>query len=182
MAGAERRGIFLDRDGTLIHDMGYPRDAQQVQLLPGAVAALARLRDEGWLLVLISNQSGIGRGLVTAEEAEQVHSQVIASLAAQGIELTGAYYCPHAPEEKCQCRKPAPGMLRQAAKELHIDLGSSFMIGDKPSDIEAGKRAGCRTILFGYRWPVVDGRLEDKPDHVAANWTEVIDCIRKDEG
>ncbi len=148
MARAEQRAIFLDRDGTIIHDVGYPRDPQQVQLLPGVAEVLARLQQEGWLLVLVSNQSGIGRGMVTAEEAERVHKQVVASLAAHGVELAAAHYCPHAPEEMCTCRKPSPEMLMRAARDLGIDLVQSYMIGDKISDVEAGRRAGCRTILL----------------------------------
>jgi len=139
--------VFFDRDGTLIRDAGYPRDPSEVELLPGVVAALQSLRRGGFKLVVVSNQSGIGRGIVTVEEASRVDERFHALLSQGGIRLDEAYYCPHDPSAGCDCRKPAPGMLRRAATELEIDLSQSWMIGDKPTDIEAGQRAGCRTLL-----------------------------------
>ena len=170
---ADRRAVFLDRDGTVIYDVGYPRDPQQVRLLPGVGEALARLGKQGFCLVLVSNQSGVGRGMVTMERAEQVHRRVISSLAEYGVQFDAAYYCPHAPEEQCRCRKPSPGMLLRAAEELGLDLDRSFVVGDKPSDIETGKRAGCRTILLTAN-PVVSSRLDPVPDYVAAGWSDVL--------
>jgi D-glycero-D-manno-heptose 1,7-bisphosphate phosphatase len=140
--------VFLDRDGTVMVDTGYPKHPEDVRLLPGIVGPLRQLRDAGFRLVLISNQSGIGRGLVTAEEARSVHERVVACLAEHGIHLAGAYYCPHAPEAACECRKPSPGMIHQAAMDLHLDLNHSFMVGDKLSDVEAGQQAGCRSFLL----------------------------------
>jgi histidinol-phosphate phosphatase family protein len=140
-----RPAIFCDRDGTLMHDTGYPRDPAEVRLVAGAAEALRELQGLGYLLVVVSNQSGVGRGLVTAEEAARVHERFAALLAGRGVELDAAHYCPHAPDAGCACRKPQPGMLRQAAEQLGIDLARSWMIGDKESDEEAGRRAGCRT-------------------------------------
>lgn len=168
--GADRRAVFLDRDGTVIRDLDYPRDPDLVRLVPGAAAALARLRAAGFALVLVSNQSGIGRGLITPREAELVHERVVALLAESGVRLDGAYYCPHAPDAGCGCRKPAPGMIRDAAARLGIDLGNSFIVGDKPGDIEAGRRAGCRTVqLTADRR---HGRCEPPPDAVAEDWDQ----------
>ncbi len=164
-----RRAVFLDRDGTIIYDRGYLRDPEQVQLLPGAGEALSRLRKEGFYLVLVSNQSGIGRGLMTSEDLKQVHRRLVTLLAKHSVRLDGVYYCPHAPWEGCICRKPAPGMLLRAADELGINLTGSFMVGDKSEDIEAGKRAGCRTILIGTGQNVLDLT----PDYLATSWTEV---------
>ena len=144
------RAVFLDRDGTVIRDAGYPRDPGEVSVLPGAAEALAELARNGFKLVVVSNQSGIGRGLVTPEEAEAVHDRFVAVLAAQGVRLDGAYYCPHAPDEGCACRKPSPELFRRAAEDLGLELARSVMVGDKPSDVEAGRRAGCRTIQFGH--------------------------------
>jgi D-glycero-D-manno-heptose 1,7-bisphosphate phosphatase len=172
MAGNERRAVFFDRDGTVIHDAGYSRDPEQVRLLPGAAEALAELRRKGFALVLVSNQSGIGRGLIRPEEAEQVHCRVALRLEEGGAPFDGAYYCPHAPEDLCRCRKPNPGMLLRAAEELGIDPGRSFMVGDKPSDVEAGRRAGCRTILLANRRGV--RAEEERADVVAADWSEVL--------
>src|SRR5690606_20244849 len=125
-----RSALFLDRDGTLIVDVGYPRDPERVELVAGAVDALRELqRDHA--LVIVSNQSGIGRGLIREDEAVAVHARVIDLFRAAGVTFAGAYYCPHAPEDRCRCRKPAPGLLEDAARELDLDLGRSFMIGDK---------------------------------------------------
>ncbi len=142
------RALFMDRDGTVMVDVGYPRRPDDVELLPDAPPMLARLHDLGFKLVVVSNQSGVGRGLVTADEAEAVHERFVEALRAGGVELDAAYYCPHAPDEGCSCRKPSPELLQRAARELALDLPESFMVGDRDSDLEAGRRAGCRTIPF----------------------------------
>jgi histidinol-phosphate phosphatase family protein len=141
-----RRAIFLDRDGTLIVDVGYPRDPADVALLPGASDVLRALQ-RTWLLVIVSNQSGIGRGLITPEEATAVHDKMISLFAAEGVAFAGVYYCPHAPGARCDCRKPAPGLLLDAGLELDIDVSQSIMIGDKASDVEAGRTAGCAHVI-----------------------------------
>ena len=145
---AERPAIFLDRDGTVIEDVGYLRDPGQVQMLPGAGPALRLLQDHGFALVVVSNQSGIGRGWITPGEAEQVHERMRACLAAHGVSLDAVYYCPHAPDARCPCRKPSPEMILRAAQELDLDRARSFLVGDKATDIQAGQRAGCYTILL----------------------------------
>jgi D-glycero-D-manno-heptose 1,7-bisphosphate phosphatase len=162
MTAGRRRALLIDRDGTLIVDVGYPRDPGRVEPLPGAVDALRTLQQR-FALVIVSNQSGLGRGLITEAEAHAVHDRVIAVFARGGIRFAGAYYCPHAPEASCPCRKPAPGLLLDAAGELDLDLAGSIMIGDKPSDIAAGLAAGCRHAL----------RLG--PDADGANGTERCD-------
>src|SRR4051794_3177637 len=113
----DRPAVFLDRDGTLIEDTGYPRDPDRIRLLPGAAEALRRLEGLGLLLVLVSNQSGLGRGLITQAEAEAVHARLLECLRAEGARLHAAYYCPHAPQQGCPCRKPSPGLLQQAAAD-----------------------------------------------------------------
>ena len=142
------RALFMDRDGTVMVDVGYPRRPDDVELLPDAPPTLARLRDLGFKLVVVSNQSGIGRGLVTTEEAASVHERFVEALRESGVELDAAYYCPHAPDEGCSCRKPSPELLQRAARDLELDLPESFMVGDRDSDLEAGRRAGCRAIPF----------------------------------
>ncbi len=174
MGRAGRPAVFLDRDGTLIDDVGYPRDPDQVRLLPGVGTALIQLQSLGFLLVIVSNQSGVGRGMITPEEARAVHEQVISELAANGVQLDGAYYCPHSPDNNSPCRKPEPGMLRQAAEDLGINLSRSFMIGDKLSDVEAGKQAGCWTILFGHS---LSSPAKVAPDYVATDWDAVVAYI-----
>jgi D-glycero-D-manno-heptose 1,7-bisphosphate phosphatase len=151
------RGLFLDRDGTLIVDAEYPRDPDRVELLPNVIEALLGLQ-RSFALVIVSNQSGIGRGLVSEAEARAVHERAMSIFLRAGIGFAGALYCPHAPEIGCECRKPAPGMLLTAAREYNLDLGRSVMIGDKASDIVAGRAAGCgHTIRFGHDYDGVDG-------------------------
>jgi histidinol-phosphate phosphatase family protein len=137
-----KRALFIDRDGTLIVDVGYPRDPDQVELMAGAADALRALQQH-WLLVVVSNQSGIGRGLITEAEARAVHDRFVARFAAEGISFAGFYYCPHPPDAGCRCRKPAPGLVHDASAALGIELASSVMIGDKSSDLDAGRAAGC---------------------------------------
>lgn len=163
--------IFLDRDGTIIHDVSYPRDPAEISILPGAVEALTLLHDTGFLLVVISNQSGIGRGMVTEDEFRRVHVRFVELFSAHDVLFDGAYYCPHAPDDACECRKPLPGMLQAAARELQIDLSRSFMVGDKPGDVLAGQRAGCRTTLIrnGQYWHEATGLDEAVPDAIVDN-------------
>jgi len=175
MREADKRAILFDRDGTIIYDLGYPRDPEQVRLLPGVGEALFELQRQGFRLVLVSNQSGVGGGWLSQEDVEQVDRRVMACLAEHGVRLDGVYYCFHAPWEECDCRKPSPGLLLRAGEELGVDLAHSFMVGDKPSDIEAGRRAGCRTILLATNPP--SGPLNPARDYVAADWSEAVRYI-----
>jgi histidinol-phosphate phosphatase family protein len=149
-----RPALFLDRDGTLIVDVGYPRDPEQVEPLPGVLDALRALQTR-YALVIISNQSGLARGTITPAESAAVHARVVAIFAAAGITFAGAYYCPHGPDDACRCRK--------AARDLDLDLAASIMIGDKRADVEAGEAAGCgRTIHFAdanASWPAIAALL-----------------------
>ena len=149
------RAVFLDKDGTLIEDVPYNVAPEQIRLTDGAIEGLRRLQDAGYLLVVISNQSGVARGLFPETALERVHGRLVELLAGGGVRLDGFYYCPHHPDgavaayaTACDCRKPAVGMLLQAATNLGIDLGASWLIGDILDDIEAGNRAGCRTGLI----------------------------------
>ena len=177
MAGDGAPAVFLDRDGTLMVDVGYPRDPADVRLLDGAADALVQLRNAGFRLVLVSNQAGIGRGLITEAEARSVHERFVAELARRGARLDDARYCPHAPDAGCDCRKPAPGMLLAAAGDLGLDLEASFMIGDKATDVEAGRRAGCRTVLFAPDGTPSDGGSPGHADHVARTWTDALGFV-----
>ena len=148
------RALFLDRDGVVIEDRGHMRSPEDVVLLPGAAEALRRFADEGWKLIVISNQSGVGRGLITPAEMEAVQARFLDLLRSEGVEVAGSYICPHAPPAHCECRKPSPFLLKQAAAEHDVDLRQSWMIGDRESDLLAGRRAGCRTIwLRNKRFP-----------------------------
>lgn len=144
------KAVFLDRDGTLMENVPYLRDPEGVRLLDGATEALMALKDAGYLLVLVSNQSLVGRAMGTVEEVEAVHARLVSLLAEGGVALDGVYYCYDAPDSATNRRKPNPGMLLEAAKDHDIDLTSSAMLGDSVSDVEAGRNAGCGiNILLG---------------------------------
>jgi D-glycero-D-manno-heptose 1,7-bisphosphate phosphatase len=168
------KAIFLDRDGTVIFDRGYLSDPSGVELIPGVVEALRRLHAAGFALFFVSNQSGIGRGLMTPGQSDAVHRRTLELLAAEGVTIAGSYICPHAPWDHCQCRKPSPLLLRKAQEEHGIAFGQSFVIGDKQSDIELGKSTGCRTVLY------TAGDTENsgaKPDHDSSSWNDIAEWI-----
>ena len=155
----KKRAVFLDRDGTINVEVQYLSDVADFQFIPGVPWALKRLKDAGFLLVVVTNQSGIGRGYYDEAALESIHDHMHADLASYGISIDACYFCPHHPEhatgeyrQECDCRKPLPGMLQQAAQDLDIDLASSYMIGDKLADVEAGFNAGCTSlmVLTGY--------------------------------
>lgn len=171
----KKHAIFLDRDGTIIVDVGYPSRAEQVELLPGVTGALRSLREKGYLIILVSNQSGVGRGYMTHEDVSSVHERLLSLLAESGVSLDEAYYCLHAPEEECNCRKPSPAMVFDAAKKFDIDLSRSFMIGDREVDIETGRRAGCKTIHLKVGATMESSTVA--PDYVGHSWNEVVTLI-----
>jgi D-glycero-D-manno-heptose 1,7-bisphosphate phosphatase len=168
------RAVFLDRDGTIIVDAGYLRDAQAIRPLPGALEALRRLCEAGWLLVVITNQSGVGRGFISREEMLEVRSAFESALERAGARITATYCCLHAPEENCECRKPSPRLFFQAASENSIDLSKSWMVGDRESDIVGGRNAGCSTIWLRNNIHAVNPSL---PDCTAEDWREIEQII-----
>ena len=142
-----KRAIFIDRDGTLNVERNYLSRPEDLELIPGAGESLALARAAGWTIVVITNQSGIGRGYFDESTLDFIHGHLLGLLAAESSGVDAIYHCPHIPSDSCTCRKPEPGMLQQAATDLGIDLSASWMIGDNVSDIGAGIAAGCRTIL-----------------------------------
>jgi D-glycero-D-manno-heptose 1,7-bisphosphate phosphatase len=146
------KAAILDRDGTLIVEKNYLHDPDGVEILPGVIEGLTLLRQYGYCLIMATNQAGVGRGYYSLDEMHAVNERVQALLFDKGIELDAVYFCPHAPDEQCQCRKPAPGMLEQAACERGISFESSFVVGDKESDVLLGKLAGMQALLVrtGY--------------------------------
>lgn len=141
-----KRAVFLDRDGTIIEDREYLSDPGGVALMPGAKVWLGRLQESGYALIVITNQSGIGRGYYTEEDYRRVTERMVEVL---GVPLAGIYHCPHEPEANCECRKPAPDLIFRAAAEHDLDLESSWMVGDTEGDVLAGLNAGCRAVLIG---------------------------------
>jgi D-glycero-D-manno-heptose 1,7-bisphosphate phosphatase len=186
-----RRAVFLDRDGTLNVEKGYIRDVADIELYPGAAAAVRRLNDAGILAILVTNQTGAARGYYTIAHVHALNSRVAELLMQQaGARLDGVYYCPHykdgiVPEytRDCDCRKPLPGMIFQAQRDFpDIDLEQSFVIGDKATDITFASNAGCRGILVrtGYGEQVLAGtyqELEAQPEKVCVDIAEAVGYI-----
>ena len=138
--------IFIDRDDTLIYDVPYLNDPEKVRLTPGAGHTLAMLRDKGFGIIVISNQSGVGRGIITLEQLNAVNDRVRKMLYAEGCELEDMFFCPHTPADNCNCRKPRTGMLEQACAKYEVDLQHSVMVGDSQADIDMGKAFHLNTV------------------------------------
>jgi len=175
-ADGRRAAVFLDKDGTLVVDVPYNVEPGRIRLTPGAVEGLQALHAAGYLLIVVSNQSGVARGFFQEEALAPVEAQVRALLAAASVPLAGFYYCPHHPDGpvgryavSCGCRKPAPGMLSRAAREHGIDLARSWLVGDILHDIEAGRRAGCRTVLLDVGHETEWDLTPDRMPHVMAD-------------
>jgi D-glycero-D-manno-heptose 1,7-bisphosphate phosphatase len=144
---ANNHAVFLDRDGTIMEDTNYVGDVERVVLIPSAPAALKRLQQAGYKLFVVTNQSGVGRGYFTREAVEAIHAHLDEHFGKTGVRFDRYYVCPHHPEDNCDCRKPKPKFLLDAAREYGLDLTRSFMVGDRPSDIQAGVTAGTKAIL-----------------------------------
>ncbi len=191
-----RPAVFLDRDGTLIREADYLRSPGQVRLLPRAAEAVRRLNDAGFAVVVATNQSGIARGLLTERDLDSIHTLLYNRLAKRAAHLDAVYFCPHHPSEglpsyrrRCDCRKPAPGMILRAARELDLDLTRCFAVGDSQRDLAAGRTAGCRTVLvrtgYGRETEEEEGN-HLAADHVADDLAAAVDWIlgqdRNDRG
>ena len=180
-----QKAVFLDRDATVIVDMEYSADPAGLALLPGALEGLRRLQEAGYLLIIVTNQSGVARGLFSEAQVHAFHERMLALLRRGGIRIAAIHYCPHFIEGKvpeyaveCDCRKPAPGMLLRAAREHAVDLKKSWMLGDRPSDAGAGKAVGCRTIRVGRNPEWADDDI--KPDFEAADLVEAAEMILRE--
>lgn len=168
-----RRFVFLDRDGTLVHDVGYLHRLEDYRLLPGVREGLAALMRAGFRFAIVTNQSGIGRGYYDVAAFEAFQARLTADLAASGIAIERSFFCPHLPDAGCACRKPAPGLLHDAARTLDADLGRSWVIGDRESDAELARRAGCRGAVRVSENGAAPGSREVARDLVeAAAWIE----------
>jgi D-glycero-D-manno-heptose 1,7-bisphosphate phosphatase len=177
------RTVFLDRDGTINVEKDYLYLPEDFELIPGAAQAIRMLHEAGFLVVVVTNQSGIGRGYYDEDALVRLHRHMDDLLSREGARVDAYYFCPHHPEAgeggyriDCDCRKPLPGMLFRAAADLNIDLASSYIIGDKMADVEAGLRAGCRSILVetGYGATEKEKLSQDTPTFAtileAARW------------
>ena len=185
-----RRVVFLDKDGTLVEDAPHNTDPAQIRLMAEARRGLMRLVREGYSIVIVTNQSSIASGQLPESAMETVRARLVELFAPMGAELAGFYYCPHHPQGsviefavECECRKPGAGMILRAAEELGIDPAETWMVGATLDDVEAGNRAGCRTILLdngsetewhmdGRRWPSVVVADLDEAAHVIVGTKE----------
>ncbi len=172
------KGIFVDRDGVLVEDIVYPYQIEDFKLIPSAIEGLKLLKE--YKLFIITNQSGIGRGYYTLKDFENFNNHLLKELKKHNIKIQKTYYCPHKPEDNCGCRKPKIKFLKDAEKEFKINLKKSFVIGDKKSDIEMGRNAGCRTIL------VLTGHGKKEKDDVTADYVakdllDAAEWIRKND-
>ncbi len=181
-----RPAVFLDRDGTLTHPRHYPARPEELILYSGITAGLRTLAECGFQLVIVTNQAGIARGYFNEQDLALMHRHLRAELAREGVEIAGIYFCPHhvdgvIPELAiaCDCRKPQPGMLLQAVADLDLDLPNSWMVGDILDDIEAGKRAGCHTVLVDLGTETLPAAPPRQPDWVAHDTIHALGIIRE---
>ena len=184
-----RPAVFIDRDGTLTEEVGYVNHPSRLRLLPRAAEAVRRLNDAGLPAVLVTNQAGLARGYFTEDILRATNEALVAQLKQAGAHLDGIYVCPHHPTEglppyrtSCDCRKPAPGLLRRAATDLDLDLTASTMVGDKPSDLMPGRTVGARAVLVltGYgrgEWEYRRADFPVVPDHVADDLLGAVEWV-----
>ncbi len=170
------KAVFLDRDGVIIEDKGYPHKIEEFKLAKNAISGLKSLKQ--YQLFIITNQSGIGRGLYTVQDFFRLNEHLLGELKKHEIKIEKTYYCPHKPEDNCECRKPKIKLLKEAEKDFNIILKSSFVIGDMKSDIELGKNAGCGTILV-LTGNGIGARDEADPDYVAKDLLDAANWILK---
>lgn len=156
-----KRAVFLDRDGVINRKAPeglYITRREDLEILPGVASAIRSLNDAGFLVIVITNQRCIAKGLLSEDELDYIHEDMLGRLLAEHAHIDAIYVCPHASDAGCGCRKPQPGMIREAASHHNVDLSRSWMIGDSPADVAAGKAAGCRTILIGSLTSASNGK------------------------
>ena len=192
-APAGRRAVFMDRDGTVAEEVGYVNHVSRVRLLPGSAQAIQRIREAGFLAVVVTNQSGVAREYFEETLVGRVHERLAELLTREGAALDAIYYCPHHPREgeppyrrECDCRKPRPGLLTRAAAERQIDLARSYMVGDGIVDVGAGVSVGATTILVltGYGRGLLEHRRSRwtvQPDHIAEDLPSAVSWILQRE-
>jgi D-glycero-D-manno-heptose 1,7-bisphosphate phosphatase len=188
MKEKSKRAVFLDRDGTINVEVGYLSRPEDLLLIEGSAHAIRRLNEAGFLVVVVSNQSGVGRGYFNEEAVASVNEAMVGELARFGARLDAIYYCPHYPEAvvekyrlECDCRKPGPGMVRRAERELGIDVPDSYVVGDHRGDILLAKNVGARSVLVvtGHGADELEKLREEgvDPDYVTNNLAEAVDRI-----
>lgn len=183
-----KKAVFLDRDGTINREVNYLNHPDQMVLLPGAGQAIRGLNEAGFTVVVVTNQSGVARGIIAEEQLPLIRDRLTDLLETEGAKIDGYYYCPHYPGgtvEKfavtCDCRKPEPGMLINAARDLEIDLGKSYVVGDKVCDVALGRKAGCVAVMVRTGFGAEQAGSGDvSPDYVADDLLEAVRWIIED--
>ena len=180
-------GVFLDRDGVIVEQIDHLNHAEDLELIAGAGEAIVRLNAAGIPVIVVTNQAGIAKGYLTIADLEQIHARLRRELARHGAHLDAIYYCPHHPQatvteylKDCPCRKPGTGMLERARDDHRINLSLSYLVGDATSDILAGTRAGCRTILVETGFAGRDRLFAAKPDLVVTDLRAAVDTILRE--
>jgi len=171
------KAVFMDRDGTLTGHAHYLSDPNELRIPKSSINALRLLKDSEFKVIVVTNQSGIGRGYFTKDILDEIHGRMFDIIEGEGLRVDALYYCPHIPDENCSCRKPKPGLIEQAMKEHDIDPHGSFMVGDQSTDILAGQRAGLSTILVKTGYAGGDGILSVPADFVASDLFEAVKLI-----
>jgi histidinol-phosphate phosphatase family protein len=152
----KQKAIFIDRDGVINYNRNdYVKSWDEFKFIPGSIEAIKKINETGRLLIIITNQSPIGRGIFPIEILEGIHKKMLDELSKSDAHIDAIYFCPHAPNDNCSCRKPEPGLILKAEKDFNIDLTDSWMIGDADSDLEAGETAGCKTIKVSRNKPLI---------------------------
>jgi len=175
-----RRFVVLDRDGTIIEEVSYLSDPSQIALIPGTGKALRELSEMGFGLVVITNQSAVGRGYFDEAQLTRIHDRLLEMLHAEEITIDGLYFCPHTPHDQCLCRKPHTGLIQKASADLDFELAESIVIGDKASDIEMGCRVGATTMLVrtGYGAQVAADQ-KVAPDYIVDDLPAAVEVISR---
>jgi D-glycero-D-manno-heptose 1,7-bisphosphate phosphatase len=176
--------IFLDRDGVINADPGkyYVTRWEEFSFLPGVLDALRLLSDNGYEIMVISNQSGISRGIFTQEDLSKITRNMLREIKKHGARIKSVHYCPHRDEDNCGCRKPKPGLFHEALRGMNPDIKNVFFVGDSPSDIVAGKNIGCRTILVLSGKTMNEGLDTPMPDFVAEDLAEAVGIVLREDG
>jgi len=175
-----QKAVFLDRDGTIAKDVHYCRRVEDFEILPHVPEAIRLLNQEGYKVVVITNQSGIARGYFSEATLSLIHRKMVATLERAGAHIDAVYVCPHHPDEGCDCRKPSPTLAIRAVADIGIALDQSYMIGDDPKDVKAGRAAGCRTILLAADPAQQREDLQGICDHAAADLFDAVGWLLED--
>ena len=190
----KKRAVFIDRDGTMSEEVGYVNHSSRFRLFPYTATAIKHLNESGWLAIVVTNQAGVARGYFSEDMIETVHAQMTKDVTANGGRIDAIYYCAHHPSVgeppyrvACDCRKPQPGLINRAAEQFDVDLSSSWMIGDRYSDVELARNAGVKSmfVLSGYgrgEWEHQRTTWSAQPDLVAENLLEAVQMIVSTEG